>query len=79
MYGICVSVLIAGWLDDIGLPQYKNSFFEGRVDGRVLHNLTMVGKTDSPFQTVPFGKLAIMIDIFSFSFSSSHFIVISLS
>ncbi|XP_052799697.1 liprin-beta-1-like isoform X3 [Mya arenaria] len=29
------------WLDDIGLPQYKDSFFEGRVDGRMLHALTV--------------------------------------
>ncbi|XP_052270288.1 liprin-beta-1-like isoform X2 [Dreissena polymorpha] len=29
------------WLDDIGLPQYKDSFFEARVDGRMLHALTV--------------------------------------
>ena len=30
------------WLDDIGLPQYKDSFFDARVDGRMLHALTVV-------------------------------------
>ena len=29
------------WLDDIGLPQYKDVFFEARVDGRVLNVLTV--------------------------------------
>lgn len=28
------------WLDDVGLPQYKESFMEARIDGRVLANLT---------------------------------------
>jgi len=28
------------WLDDVGLPQYKESFGEARVDGRVLSYLT---------------------------------------
>eukprot|EP00118_Oscarella_pearsei_P002237 m.9940 g.9940 ORF g.9940 m.9940 type:complete len:804 (+) comp21767_c0_seq1:65-2476(+) len=32
---------IASWLDGIGLPQYKNNFFEARIDGRVLNVLTM--------------------------------------
>lgn len=32
----------AGWLDDIGLPQYKTQFDEGRVDGRMLHYMTVV-------------------------------------
>jgi len=32
---------VARWLDDIGLPQYKGVFFENRVDGRVLQNLTL--------------------------------------
>lgn len=31
-----------GWLDDIGLPQYKDQFSEGRVDGRMLQYLTVV-------------------------------------
>jgi hypothetical protein len=29
------------WLDDIGLPQYKESFLECRVDGRLLNLLTV--------------------------------------
>ncbi|GAA6081034.1 liprin-beta-2 isoform X1, partial [Tachysurus ichikawai] len=29
------------WLDDIGLPQYKDQFHESRVDGRVLQYLTV--------------------------------------
>ncbi|KAL3267266.1 hypothetical protein HHI36_011399 [Cryptolaemus montrouzieri] len=29
------------WLDDIGLPQHKESFLINRVDGRVLHRLTV--------------------------------------
>ncbi|CRK97311.1 CLUMA_CG010705, isoform B [Clunio marinus] len=29
------------WLDDIGLPQHKDEFLAGRVDGRVLHRLTL--------------------------------------
>lgn len=33
---------LAGWLDDIGLPQYKDQFNEGRVDGQMLQYLTVV-------------------------------------
>jgi len=33
---------VAGWLDDIGLPQYKDQFTEARIDGRMLHCLTIV-------------------------------------
>ncbi|XP_075044169.1 liprin-beta-2 isoform X3 [Mixophyes fleayi] len=29
------------WLDDIGLPQYKDQFLESRVDGRMLQYLTV--------------------------------------
>ncbi|XP_046452564.1 liprin-beta-1-like isoform X4 [Daphnia pulex] len=29
------------WLDDIGLPQYKDAFLECRVDGRMLHLLSV--------------------------------------
>ncbi|CAF4258752.1 unnamed protein product, partial [Adineta steineri] len=29
------------WLDDIGLPQYKEYFAESKVDGRILNNLTL--------------------------------------
>ncbi|XP_076628491.1 liprin-beta 1 isoform X4 [Colletes latitarsis] len=28
------------WLDDIGLPQHKDAFQNGKVDGRMLHRLT---------------------------------------
>lgn len=28
------------WLDDLGLPQYKDEFMAARIDGRVLHRLT---------------------------------------
>lgn len=33
---------IAKWLDDIGLPQYKDQFYEARIDGRMLNQLTVV-------------------------------------
>uniref|UniRef100_A0AAR2KM88 SAM domain-containing protein n=1 Tax=Pygocentrus nattereri TaxID=42514 RepID=A0AAR2KM88_PYGNA len=33
---------VTRWLDDIGLPQYKTQFDEGRVDGRMLHYMTVV-------------------------------------
>lgn len=32
---------VARWLDDIGLPQYKDAFINARVDGRVLNYLTI--------------------------------------
>ncbi|XP_005099772.1 liprin-beta-1 isoform X2 [Aplysia californica] len=32
---------VARWLDDIGLPQYKDSFYDARVDGRMLNYLTV--------------------------------------
>ncbi|CAH2326058.1 liprin-beta-2 isoform X1 [Pelobates cultripes] len=32
---------VTRWLDDIGLPQYKDQFHESRVDGRVLQYLTV--------------------------------------
>ena len=32
---------VVRWLDDIGLPQYKDAFLEARVDGRMLHMLTV--------------------------------------
>ncbi len=34
--------LFLGWLDDIGLPQYKDQFNDGRVDGQMLQYLTVV-------------------------------------
>lgn len=33
---------ITKWLDDIGLPQYKDQFYDARIDGRVLNHLTVV-------------------------------------
>lgn len=32
---------VARWLDDIGLPQYKEQFINNRIDGRVLNYLTV--------------------------------------
>jgi len=32
---------VTRWLDDVGLPQYKDAFMEARVDGRVLNYLTI--------------------------------------
>ena len=32
---------VTRWLDDIGLPQYKEAFLDARVDGRVLNVLTV--------------------------------------
>lgn len=29
------------WLDDVGLPQHKDTFSNARIDGRMLHRLTM--------------------------------------
>ncbi|XP_076800865.1 liprin-beta-1-like isoform X2 [Clavelina lepadiformis] len=34
-------VWVARWLDDIGLPQYKDAFHESCIDGRTLHHLTV--------------------------------------
>lgn len=49
--GMIWLVYLAGWLDDIGLPQYKDQFHEGRVDGRMLQYLTVVNTSIwiSPF------------------------------
>lgn len=33
---------ISKWLDDIGLPQYKDQFAEACIDGRMLNQLTVV-------------------------------------
>ncbi|XP_071121296.1 liprin-beta-1-like isoform X9 [Mytilus edulis] len=32
---------VTRWLDDIGLPQYKDYFYDARIDGRMLHFLTI--------------------------------------
>nr|XP_029490629.1 liprin-beta-2-like isoform X13 [Oncorhynchus nerka] len=34
-------IWVTRWLDDIGLPQYKDQFHQGRVDGRMLQYLTV--------------------------------------
>ncbi|XP_036068118.1 liprin-beta-2b isoform X4 [Oryzias melastigma] len=34
-------IWVTRWLDDIGLPQYKDQFNEGRVDGQMLQFLTV--------------------------------------
>ncbi|XP_036745495.2 liprin-beta-2 isoform X14 [Manis pentadactyla] len=34
-------IWVTRWLDDIGLPQYKDQFHESRVDGRMLQYLTV--------------------------------------
>ncbi|XP_061518822.1 uncharacterized protein LOC1272699 isoform X7 [Anopheles gambiae] len=35
------STWVQRWLDDVGLPQYKEPFMAARMDGRMLHKLTM--------------------------------------
>ncbi|RXM28987.1 Liprin-beta-1 [Acipenser ruthenus] len=40
---------VTRWLDDIGLPQYKTQFDEGRVDGRMLHYMTVSMLKDEEF------------------------------
>lgn len=42
------ALISAGWLDDIGLPQYKDQFHESRVDGRMLQYLTVVSTVFFP-------------------------------
>ncbi|XP_028843599.1 liprin-beta-2b isoform X4 [Denticeps clupeoides] len=34
-------IWVTRWLDDIGLPQYKDQFSEARVDGRMLQYMTV--------------------------------------
>ncbi|KAM4744742.1 liprin-beta-2 isoform 2-T2 [Anableps anableps] len=34
-------IWVTRWLDDIGLPQYKDQFHEARVDGRMMQYLTV--------------------------------------
>uniref|UniRef100_A0A8C1LUG3 PPFIA binding protein 2a n=1 Tax=Cyprinus carpio TaxID=7962 RepID=A0A8C1LUG3_CYPCA len=34
-------IWVTHWLDDIGLPQYKDQFYESKVDGRMLQYLTV--------------------------------------
>lgn len=51
-------MLLSGWLDDIGLPQYKSHFDEARVDGRVLHYLTVVSHPDLTSCCIPRDEMA---------------------
>ena len=37
---------VTRWLDDVGLPQYKDAFSDARIDGRMLHYLTVVSARD---------------------------------
>ncbi|EDV51695.1 liprin-beta-2 [Drosophila erecta] len=38
----CLDVAwVLRWLDDIGLPQYKDYFMQAKIDGRMLHRLTL--------------------------------------
>lgn len=42
-YIVSLSLIsFSGWLEEIGLPQYKDTFSEGSVDGRMLNYLTFV-------------------------------------
>uniref|UniRef100_A0A669EQJ3 PPFIA binding protein 2 n=1 Tax=Oreochromis niloticus TaxID=8128 RepID=A0A669EQJ3_ORENI len=34
-------IWVTRWLDDIGLPQYKDQFHEARIDGRMIQYLTV--------------------------------------
>lgn len=34
-------IWVTRWLDDVGLPQYKDQFYESKVDGRILQYLTV--------------------------------------
>lgn len=33
---------LSDWLVDIGLPQYRDTFLEGLVDGNILNEITYV-------------------------------------
>lgn len=35
---------VSKWLDDIGLPQYKDQFYEARIDSRMLNFITVVSQ-----------------------------------
>lgn len=48
----CLIFTNSGWLDDIGLPQYKDQFHEARVDGRMIQYLTVVSHYP-PFNMQP--------------------------
>ncbi|ELU16424.1 hypothetical protein CAPTEDRAFT_227812 [Capitella teleta] len=38
---LCDHNFVTRWLDDIGLPQYKDAFSEALIDGRMLHFLSV--------------------------------------
>lgn len=52
---------LEGWLDDIGLPQYKSQFDEGRVDGRMLHYMTVVSDAQVSFSRCCFMKVKLTL------------------
>ena len=39
---IIMTYTLAGWLGDIGLPQYRDIFIDGLVDGNMLNELSYV-------------------------------------
>lgn len=41
MAGALDTAWVLRWLDDAGLPQHKDTFLAARVDGRLLHRLTL--------------------------------------
>jgi len=50
------------WLDDIGLPQYKEPFSQASIDGTLLHRLTkddflmmQFGNSDLHFSSLRYG------------------------
>uniref|UniRef100_A0A8C2GJY4 PPFIA binding protein 2a n=1 Tax=Cyprinus carpio TaxID=7962 RepID=A0A8C2GJY4_CYPCA len=51
-------IWVTRWLDDVGLPQYKDQFYESKVDGRMLQYLT-VNKT-SPSEVVQWSNHRVM-------------------
>ncbi|KAK4822583.1 hypothetical protein QYF61_017169 [Mycteria americana] len=51
-------IWVTRWLDDIGLPQYKDQFHESRVDGRMLQYLTV--NNVSPSEVVQWSNHRVM-------------------
>ncbi|MEJ1274015.1 hypothetical protein NN561_004891 [Cricetulus griseus] len=51
-------IWVTRWLDDIGLPQYKDQFHESRVDGRMLQYLTVSNL--SPSEVVQWSNHRVM-------------------
>lgn len=48
-------LLVLRWLDDLGLPQYKDAFADARIDGRTLNFLTTVSYIVQTF-IMPVGR-----------------------